>query len=537
MNKARIDRDQQSQLGQFFTPVETAQKIVDSLSLTTKSVVLEPSAGDGSFLIPLILRFMKLHSGTHIERLTKTLTKNIFSVELDTVAYKKSLEQLEKIFGSLPKNHNIMCNDFFKSKFDNKKFDFIVGNPPFGGTIEPAIQDELDNKYGNRDGLKIKKETYSFFIVACVEMLAKKGQLKFICSDSFLTIPTMKGLREFLLNRGKTKINKLEEFSDETNQPMVIIDFTLDKKSNHVIVNDKRLNRKVIDLTGNKSWQIANEFIPLFSGKKIGDFMVASSGMTIGCNELFLREIDDNKIHEHLSFEFFKDPITMENEKSRARLGKLSKNRVEEITRLEKSGATKRNVKVIPLNKEKTVRIPHPDYKFYNKASSDIVYAQPKNAIFWKNNGDAVLTFKKNGNWYLRGVGGKPFFEKEGLSWQLVSQSLNMRYLPAGYILDSGAPCAFLRDGVDQDELWFILGWSLTSLCTRVLKEVLNHTRNIQSKDFEKLPYPFWVDEENKKNAIQYIHEIVQRSIKGRKFNRSDQEINKLNEIYNYKVK
>ena len=112
------------------------------------------------------------------------------------------------------------------------------------------------------------------------------------------------------------------------------------------------------------------------------------------------------------------------------------------------------------------------------------------------------------------------------------SSRLKMRYLPKGYILDSGAPCAFLRDSVDEDELWFVLGWCLTEDATRILKTVINHTRNIQSKDVERLPYPWWVNGANKATAIEVVKKAVAEAIAGRAFELNDQEIAKLGELY-----
>ena len=111
------------------------------------------------------------------------------------------------------------------------------------------------------------------------------------------------------------------------------------------------------------------------------------------------------------------------------------------------------------------VQLPHPDYRLYNKASGARLYAEPSHAIFWRDDGDAVLTFKKNGPWYLHGVGGAPYFGREGLTWQLVAARIKARYLPPGYVLDSGAPCAFLRPDVSNDGLlYFILAWLQTEL-------------------------------------------------------------------------
>lgn len=527
MSETKTRRLRKRQLGQFYTPPGLALRCIGDLALTPQSTVLEPSAGNGAFVVPLLARFMALHGGTTAERLRRALNENIVAVEIDPVAHDAMLATIERRWGPLPASHNLHCGDFFRRHFeDHASFDYIVGNPPFGGTIDPEIQDRLDGRYGQRDGLKIKKETYSFFIVRCVEMLRPAGRLRFICSDTFLTIPTMKGLREFLLNRGRTAITTIKESFAETSQPMVLLDFERTGHTEQLRVDGRLLHRDTINLTGNRSWQITESLGRLFAGPKLGDLMVASSGMTIGRNDLFVRDIVDGSIVEPYEFRFRREPITLERERQRARLGYLSEARIARIRAEERRGETRRTVDAVPLDVPGRVRLPHPDYCLYNKSSSNIVFAQPRHAIFWRDEGDAVITFKKSGNWYLHGVGGMPYFEREGLSWQLIAPTLNARYLPPGYILDSGAPCAFLRDGVEHDELWFVLGWCLTPLCTRILKDVLNHTRNIQSKDFERLPYPFWVPAERKRQAVRRCRTLLETAMRtARRWQRTDPEI------------
>lgn len=367
-------------------------------------------------------------------------------------------------------------------------------------------------------------------------MLRHGGSLRFICSDTFLTIPTMKGLREFLLNRGSTRVSSIPREFDETSQPMVVVDFTRNGHATQVDIDGRVLGRDTINLTGNRSWQITQSLGHLFEGQKLGDFMVASSGMTIGRNDLFVRDIVDGEVLEPYEFVFRDAPITLSRELECARLGYLSESVRARITERERRGETRRTVDAVALGVPRRVTLPHPDYCYYNKACSNIVFAQPRHAVFWRDEGDAVITFKKNGNWYLHGVGGQPYFKREGLSWQLIAPALNARYLPEGYILDSGAPCAFLREGIDPDELWFILGWSLTPRCTQVLKEVLNHTRNIQSKDFERLPYPFWVSANRKQEAIRRCRDVVDAAMRKRiDWQRSDQAIAELVDCYSDK--
>lgn len=252
--------------------------------------------------------------------------------------------------------------------------------------------------------------------------------------------------------------------------------------------------------------------------------------MTIGRNEYFVRKIEpDGRVVEPYKFEFFDRPITVDDERGRARLNHLSSKMLERIKRQEAENATRRAVRPILLKSPRRVRLPSPDYLPYNKASSQRIYAAPSHVVYWRDDGDAVLTFKRDGPWYLHGVGGKPFFKRAGITWQLVAPRINARYLPEGYILDSGAPCAFVRDGVDARELFVILAWLQTELATRLLKRVINHTRNIQGKDIERLPYPYWTPMAARYRAAELVERQIEALMAGAPREPSlDQELNAL---------
>ena len=229
---------------------------------------------------------------------------------------------------------------------------------------------------------------------------------------------------------------------------MVVLDFERTGHSDQLEIDGRALRRDTINLTGNRSWQITDSLGRLFEGPKLGDMMVASSGMTIGRNDLFVREIVDGTILEPYDFTFHEEPITLKRELERARLGYVAESRLAEIAKQERRGETRRNLEAVLRDTPQRIALPHHDYCFYNKSCCDIIYAPPRHAVYWRDDGDAIITFKKNGNWYLHGVGGQPYFKREGLSWQLISPTLNARYLPPGYILDSGAPCASSATGL-----------------------------------------------------------------------------------------
>jgi len=472
---------------------------------------LEPSFGEGAFLIPLIEHYMQRESGSVSARLGRVLNERVWGVEIDPALYERALTTIRSRWGSLPRTHNLVLGDYFRFDAGAQRFGAIIGNPPFGGTFDRHLEDKLDRRYGSYRGAKLKKETYSFFIAKALDELAPNGTLAFICSDTFLTIKTMAGLRMLLMDRGQPTVERLGEFSEETSYDMVTLSLRAGEPATEAMVCGQSVRRQAMEATGNYSWTVSEAYARLFAGPTIGDLMVATGGMTIGRNELFVREIIDGAVEESFEFAFTERPITLEEELNHARLGKLSARQQDEIRTREAEGRTRRVVVAQPRERPLQVTLPHDDYANYNKASGKRLYTPPSHAVYWKDDGDAVLTFKKSGPWYLRGVGGGPYFGREGLTWQLVAPRINARYLPPGYILDSGAPCAFLHDEIGKDELWFVLGWLQTSLASAILKEVINHTRNIQGKDIERLPYPWWVSTSDQKRATDLTRDAVLR--------------------------
>lgn len=514
----------------FLTPDELAARLVADAELTGETRVLEPGFGEGAFLVPLAERFVnELNVPAHC-----VFDELLHGVELDVEMYARTYAVLDDL------NPDVAMpllehKDFFRYEPPDEVvarggFDMIIGNPPFGGTFDPSMEDDLDKQYGVRNGHKIKKETYAFFIVKSLDMLREGGKLRFICSDTFLTINTMQGLRRLLMETGEVEVLSLSTFSEETDWGMVVLDLIKTGPSQTLIINGTPVEREMIESTANFSWGIDPELHCYFGRGTIGDVLVATSGMTTGRNEWFVRGLDDGgRFVEPYELEFFNEPIMLEKERGRARLGRLSVPQQLAAQRAEDEGKTRRNLRAVAKSETETLQMPHPDYAFYNKGGGrTLFYAPPTAVIYWRNEGEAVKTFKKAGSWYLHGVGGAPYFGREGITWPLISERIWARYLPPGYILDSGAPCGFLREDVDPDELYFVLGWLNTKLCSTILKRVINHTPNIQGKDIERLPYPWWVDAERRAHVIAAVKQLIERGQAGDKLTPDDVSVGEL---------
>ena len=522
MRQRKREREVKRQNGQYMTPAVLAKQMVSALDFNDCRRILEPSCGEGVFLAAIMDRLTS-------EPGSSEKPIELIGVEIDPLLADRARAAIQ----STDAVRASVCQaDFFRHYIAKGmpqeaagnaaylrpgSFDLIVGNPPFGGTFDPAIEDELDNVLGKRLGKKIKKETYAFFIVACLDLLREEGRLVFVCSDTLLTIPTMTGLRRLLMESGEVELSDISQFSDEVSYPMLILSFKKGGRRGLVSRNSETIDQNAILTTPNLSWGGNAELARLFSGPSLGDYFVASSGMTTGKNEFFVRRVDVNQqILEPYTFEFYNAPVTVDYETQRARMGRVPANRRSMLEQAEASGQTERRLKVVRRDEPLIVQLPDERYRPYNKANNRLVFSEPTHYIFWENDGEAVLTYKRTGNWYLRGVGGQPYFGREGITWQLVASRFIMRYIPSGYILDSGAPCAFLRDGVDRDELFFVMGWLLSPLANRVLKTVINHTRNIQSKDFERMPYPWWVADCTRSKAIRMVKSMIEEASKGR---------------------
>lgn len=503
---SRKDRDYKKKMGQFMTPYSLANTFVKRRNYKLSDLVLEPSFGEGSFLFAIINRFIEIELPSNVSSfVTSLLENNIYGVELDAELYQKTIDRLSEKY-DIDMNliqHNLYNSDFFDVAFFSIKFDYIEGNPPFGGSFDEAKGIKLDKIFGKYANIKIKKETYSFFTHRCINLLKPKGEIGFICSDTFMTIPTMKGIRKMLMDNN-TIIESISNFSDETEYPMVY--FNMKKEQTDCItINGKRLSNDLINTTDTLSFSMDTEYQKYFTNDTLSKYVTCSSGMTIGKNELFLKSINNGKILETLSYQIIDEIKTIEKETLKARLGNVSKKNIESVA----NGEYEEVLVITNLDNPIYFDITNKDYRPYNKASSKKYFDDASTYIYWRDNGKAVYTFKNNGAWYLHGVGGKPFFGKEGFTWRLISDDIRCRYLPTGYILDSGSPVGILKNNVNSDELYFIIGWLNTNLATNILKTIINHTRNIQSKDIERMPYPYWVSAETKQSVIDRVKTII----------------------------
>jgi DNA (cytosine-5)-methyltransferase 1 len=143
--------------------------------------ILEPSVGSGNFLPLLIKKY---------EEVDKV---NIDVIDIDKNILNILKEVLKNI--KIPQNINIrFINDDFILRNFSKKYDIVIGNPPFGKITKSKelLKKYKENKYNNKTS-----NIFSFF----VEKSIKVGKVVALVSPkSLLSTPEFNKTRELLTN-------------------------------------------------------------------------------------------------------------------------------------------------------------------------------------------------------------------------------------------------------------------------------------------------------------------------------------------------
>lgn len=225
--EAAVKQSTKNKFGQYFTPEVVANFMVEMADVSNDSKILEPSCGEGVFL--------------------KILQQKGF---YDFTAYE--------IDECLAQEYWQVRHESFVSAKIEKKFDLIIGNPPYirWKNLEENLKKELSsnpiwNKYFNSlcDYLYI-------FILKSIELLNENGQLIFICPEYWMNTTHSISLRNYMVSNGYFEeiyhFNETPIF-DKVTVSIVIFKFVKSKqKTGKIKVAKFYANQKLTDETLNK---------------------------------------------------------------------------------------------------------------------------------------------------------------------------------------------------------------------------------------------------------------------------------------------
>lgn len=204
-------RDRKIQ-GCYYTPSKVAKRICDNLIISGKmenKKVLDPCCGTGNFLLQIPDSFDY---------------KNVYANDIDNLSVKLArinyalryrIEDKELIY-----SHITELDYLYFPK--NRKFDYILGNPPWGYHYSHEEKINLHNKFNCATSLSI--ESYGIFIEQALSNLKMNGTLSFILPHAILNVKSHTPIRKIILEKCSFDyIEFLSKAFDNVSCPSIIL--------------------------------------------------------------------------------------------------------------------------------------------------------------------------------------------------------------------------------------------------------------------------------------------------------------------------
>ena len=192
----QLSKEDKKNNGIYFTPPSIIAKIIKVLFPYFKNItdILEPSCGSGEFL-------------QRFERFPKF---NIDAIEFNETIYNSIKDKFVS---------NILNTDFLEWN-STKKYDLIIGNPPFYVMKKQSIKNnKYEHYYTGRPNI------FVLFIGKALEMLKNNGILAFVLPKNFMNCLYYDNLRKHISTNYKI-IDIIECYEDkylETQQDTVVL--------------------------------------------------------------------------------------------------------------------------------------------------------------------------------------------------------------------------------------------------------------------------------------------------------------------------
>jgi adenine-specific DNA-methyltransferase len=210
------------ELGQIFTPKWIVDLLLDFVGYNNKEIlykkVIEPSCGDGAFLMEIVKRYIDLAiiDGWSKNEIKQGIETYIYGIEFDEIHYVSCINNLNKLVNTYEidnVNWNIKNTDSLKITNLNNEMDFVVGNPPYVRVHNLDIESRnyLKNNYSMcKSGTT---DLYIAFYELGLHMLKDTGKLSYITPNTFMFNNSSKNFRKYI--EDNSFLSKMINFGSE----------------------------------------------------------------------------------------------------------------------------------------------------------------------------------------------------------------------------------------------------------------------------------------------------------------------------------
>lgn len=198
--------------GSYYTPTGVVEKLCQKLFSMNdyhSRTVLDPCCGTGNFILqlPPEIDYNNVY-GNDIDPISVRIAKINFALKY-SISDKKIIDT------------HITERDYL-SFSDETKYDFIIGNPPWGYEFSDFAKECLKKKYSSAAGSNI--ESYDVFIEQAMNDLKDKGVLSFVLPEAVLNVKAHSEIRKVILHSNSLQyIDFLGNVFDKVQCPCVIL--------------------------------------------------------------------------------------------------------------------------------------------------------------------------------------------------------------------------------------------------------------------------------------------------------------------------
>jgi len=299
---------QEKLFGQIYTPPFVVNKILNDVGYKSKSIlgkkILDPACGDGNFLTEIAKRIIKY---SETENLIGNL-ECIYGWDTDAKAAEECIKNLNKLIDGkkLKIKWNIAVRDSMKEYKKNnlkeaKKFDFIVGNPPY---IRIQHLNAVQRKY-IQDNYSFcqsgSTDIYIAFYELCLNILAKNGICGLITPNTFLFTETAREMRLYFATHRNllqiTNYGDIQLFNNATTYSAITV-FNMGKHKKFLYqkaMSETEFEEKSFEFSELREpfWQLSTDKIKKINGKKLKDICNIHVGITTLCDKAYIFNIEE----------------------------------------------------------------------------------------------------------------------------------------------------------------------------------------------------------------------------------------------------